>query len=63
MILLSDTGAARSIVIVQSSNIATIVPTAAVALAGAVQFFVVTNFASWLAFYPHTAEGLLEKIL
>lgn len=35
----------------------TLVNTAAVALAGAVQFFVVTNFACWLLWYPHTAEG------
>lgn len=33
--------------------------TAAVTLAGAVQFFVVTNFACWVVFYPHTADGLL----
>jgi hypothetical protein len=38
----------------------TLVTTAAVTLAGAVQFFVTTNFAAWLAFYPHTAEGLVE---
>src|SRR5262245_32884737 len=36
----------------------TVLSTAAVTLVGAVQFFVVTNFASWVAFYPHTAEGL-----
>ena len=37
----------------------TVVTTAAVALAGAVQFFVVTNFACWLLWYPHTGEGLV----
>jgi hypothetical protein len=31
--------------------------TAAVTLAGSVQFFVVTNFACWLLYYPHSAEG------
>ena len=29
-------------------------------LLGAVQFFVVTNFACWVGFYPHTLEGLAE---
>lgn len=29
-------------------------------LAGAVLFFIVTNFGSWLAFYPHTIQGLKE---
>ena len=33
--------------------------TAAVTLAGAVQSFVTTNFATWVVFYPHTADGLL----
>lgn len=33
--------------------------TAAVALAGSVQFFVVTNFACWLLWYPQTVEGLV----
>lgn len=33
--------------------------TAAVTFAGAVQFFVVRNFAVWIVFYPHTADGLL----
>jgi hypothetical protein len=37
----------------------TAAPVAAVTLLGAVQFFVVTNFACWVAFYPHTADGLL----
>jgi hypothetical protein len=37
----------------------TIAATASVTLVGAVQFFVVTNFASWVVFYPHTADGLL----
>ncbi|QJX00787.1 DUF6580 family putative transport protein [Frigoriglobus tundricola] len=41
----------------------TIVNTAAVTLVGAVQFFVVTNFAFWWLFYPHTAEGLAECYL
>ena len=36
----------------------TVVNTAAVTLAGAVQFFLVTNFACWLLYYPRTAEGL-----
>jgi hypothetical protein len=36
----------------------TVVTTAAVALAGSIQFFVVTNFACWLLWYPHTVEGL-----
>ena len=35
----------------------TAVSTATVALLGSVQFFVVTNFACWLLYYPHTAEG------
>lgn len=33
--------------------------TAAVTLVGAVQFFMVTNFACWVLWYPHTWEGLL----
>lgn len=33
--------------------------TAVVTFAGAVQFFVVTNFAAWVVFYPRTADGLL----
>jgi hypothetical protein len=37
----------------------TMVTTAAVTLAGSVQFFLVTNFACWLLWYPHTAEGLV----
>jgi hypothetical protein len=41
-------------------NRRTVAATATVTLAGAVQFFVTTNFAAWLAFYPHTAEGLLR---
>jgi hypothetical protein len=36
----------------------TLIPTAAVALVGSVQFFVVTNFACWLLYYPLTADGL-----
>jgi hypothetical protein len=36
------------------------VRTAAVAFAGSVQFFVITNFAVWLGpFYPHTWEGFV----
>jgi hypothetical protein len=38
----------------------TVVNTAAVTLAGSIQFFVVTNLADWLYFYPHTAAGLAE---
>jgi hypothetical protein len=41
-------------------NRRTAVTTTAVTLAGAVQFFVTTNFAAWVVFYPHTAEGLLQ---
>jgi hypothetical protein len=26
---------------------------------GSVQFFLITNFSSWLAFYPHTLSGLI----
>ncbi len=36
----------------------TVATTAAVTLAGSIQFFVVTNFACWLLYYPHTVEGL-----
>ena len=32
---------------------------AAVTVLGAVQFFVTTNFAVWVAFYPHTFDGLV----
>jgi hypothetical protein len=35
----------------------TVVNAAAVTLVGSVQFFVVTNFACWVLWYPHTAEG------
>jgi hypothetical protein len=28
-------------------------------LAGSIQFFVVTNFACWVLWYPHTAAGLV----
>jgi hypothetical protein len=38
----------------------TVAAIAAITLVGAVQFFVTTNFATWVVFYPHTAEGLLE---
>ena len=37
----------------------TVINTAAVTLAGSVQFFVVTNIACWLLWYPHTVEGLV----
>jgi hypothetical protein len=37
----------------------TVVNTAAVTLLGSVQFFVVTNFACWLLWYPHTVEGFV----
>ena len=29
-------------------------------LLGAIQFYLVTNFACWVQFYPHTPEGLAE---
>lgn len=35
-----------------------LVPVALATLAGSIQFFVVTNFACWLLWYPHTAAGL-----
>jgi hypothetical protein len=38
----------------------TVVTTAAATLAGSVQFFIVTNFACWVSFYPHTVEGLVS---
>ena len=38
----------------------TVVNTAAGTLLGSIQFFVVTNFACWLLYYPHTAEGLVS---
>ena len=41
----------------------TVINTAAVTLAGSVQFFVVTNFACWLLWYPHTVEGLVACYL
>jgi hypothetical protein len=34
------------------------VPIALVTAVGAVQFFIITNFACWLYWYPHTLEGL-----
>jgi hypothetical protein len=37
----------------------TVMNTAAVTLLGSVQFFVVTNFACWLLWYPHTWEGFV----
>jgi hypothetical protein len=36
-----------------------VINTAAVTLIGSIQFFVTTNFACWLLWYPHTAEGLV----
>ncbi|MCS7045092.1 MAG: hypothetical protein NZO58_01920 [Gemmataceae bacterium] len=36
----------------------TILSTAAVTVAGSFQFFLVTNFACWLLWYPHTWAGL-----
>lgn len=35
-----------------------IVPVALATFTGAIQFFVVTNFACWLLWYPHTPAGL-----
>jgi hypothetical protein len=35
----------------------TVLSTAAITLLGSIQFFVVTNFAYWLVYYPPTAEG------
>jgi hypothetical protein len=37
----------------------TVLSTAAVTLIGSIQFFVVTNFACWVLWYPHTAEELV----
>jgi hypothetical protein len=37
----------------------TVLNTAAVTLLGSIQFFVVTNFACWVLWYPHTWEGLV----
>lgn len=37
----------------------TVISTATVTLLGAIQFFVITNFACWVSFYPHTPDGLL----
>lgn len=34
------------------------VPIALATVAGAVQFFIVTNFACWVIWYPHTLEGI-----
>jgi hypothetical protein len=36
-----------------------LVPVALATLLGSVQFFVVTNFACWLLWYPHTWAGLM----
>jgi len=38
----------------------TIPRTALATLAGTIQFFLITNFACWLQFYPHTWEGLIS---
>jgi hypothetical protein len=37
----------------------TIVNTATLTLLGSVQFFVVTNFACWVLWYPHSWDGLV----
>ena len=37
----------------------TVVNTAAVTFLGSIQFFVLTNFACWLLWYPHTVEGFV----
>lgn len=36
-----------------------LVPVALATIAGSIQFFVVTNFACWLLWYPHTSAGLV----
>lgn len=36
------------------------VPVALATIAGAVQFFVITNFACWLLWYPHTLVGFCD---
>lgn len=38
----------------------TVMNTAAVTLVGAVQFFIVTNLATWWVFYPHSVDGLIS---
>jgi hypothetical protein len=38
----------------------TMAMTAAVMLAGAIQFFLVTNLATWWVYWPHTLAGLTE---
>ena len=38
----------------------TVAGVAGATLLGAIQFFVVTNFACYVEFYPHTADGLAE---
>lgn len=37
----------------------TVANTALVTIAGAIQFFIVTNLATWWVYYPHTASGLM----
>jgi hypothetical protein len=37
----------------------TVMNTATVTLLGSIQFFVVTNFACWLLWYPRSIEGLI----
>ncbi|MCS6866907.1 MAG: DUF6580 family putative transport protein [Gemmataceae bacterium] len=37
----------------------TVLSIAAVTFLGSLQFFLVTNFACWLLWYPHTLEGLV----
>jgi hypothetical protein len=41
----------------------TVLNTATVTLLGSVQFFLVTNFACWVLWYPHTWDGLLTCYL
>jgi hypothetical protein len=37
-----------------------VVPVASAALAGSCGFYVVTNAACWVLWYPHTSAGLVE---
>ncbi|ADG66865.1 hypothetical protein Plim_1022 [Planctopirus limnophila DSM 3776] len=36
---------------------------AGAALAGSIQFFLITNLANWWTYYPHTREGFLENYI
>lgn len=38
----------------------TVLSTAAITLLGSIQFFVITNFAYWLVYYPTTVEGFVS---